>query len=77
MGDLEYIAKSCKEDKRLLKILKDVANMTKEEKEEFSRKVRSYFMDKNSEEDSQAYRFFKIVLENNNAERILKILGDD
>ncbi|ANQ53959.1 hypothetical protein XJ44_05900 [Thermosipho affectus] len=76
MGELEYIARNCRDDKRLLNIVEDIAKMTQEEKDEFANKMRSYFMNKNTEEDRSAYRFFKVVLENDNARKILEMLGD-
>ncbi|WP_126992663.1 hypothetical protein [Thermosipho globiformans] len=76
MNDLEYIAQSCRDDERLLNIVKDVANMSGEEREDFVKKVRQYFLGKNSEEDNNAYKFFKIILEDENARKILEILGE-
>lgn len=76
MNDLEYIAQSCRADERLLNIVKDVANMSGEEREDFAKKVRQYFLGKNSEEDNNAYKFFKIILEDENARKILEILGE-
>ena len=75
MDDLKYIAQNCKTDERLLNIVKDIAKMGEGEKKEFYNKIRQYFLGKNSEVDNNAYKFFKIVLDGDNAKKILEILG--
>ncbi|QTA37142.1 hypothetical protein JYK00_05155 [Thermosipho ferrireducens] len=75
MDELRAISDACKKDERLLKIVKDVAKMTPEEKEEFAIKVRKYFLLKNSEEDQEAYKFFKVILKDKNALKILEFIG--
>ena len=75
MDDLKYIAQNCKTDERLLNIVKDIAKMGEKEKKEFYNKIRQYFLGKNSEVDNNAYKFFKIVLDGDNAKKILEILG--
>ena len=69
---LREIVRACLEDERLLEIVRDVCSMDGQRREEFRMKVVSYFMDKTSEQDVQAYRFFKTILQGNNAEVILR-----
>ena len=69
---LDEIVRACLEDERLLKIVKDIAGMNDEEREEFREKVVRFFMNKADEADVQAYRFFRIVTEDGNAETILR-----
>ncbi len=69
---LDEIVRACLEDERLLKIVKDIAGMNDEERREFREKVVRFFMDKADEVDVQAYRFFRIVTEDGNAETILR-----
>ncbi len=72
MTAFEEIVKACLEDERLLDIVRNVARMSEGEREVFRRKVLRYFADKTSEVDVQAYRFFKFVLEDGNASKILE-----
>ncbi len=69
---LEHVVKSCIEDSRLLDIVRNVARMSEEEKEVFLKKVSLYFMNKSSEEDIEAYKFFKFILQGDNAKKILE-----
>ena len=69
---LEDVVKSCIEDSRLLDIVRNVARMSKEEKELFSKKVSLYFMNRSSEDDIEAYKFFKFILQNDNSKVILE-----
>jgi len=69
---LEYIVRSCIEDPRLLDIVRSIARMSEEEKDAFLKKVSLYFINKSSEEDIEAYKFFKFVIQNSNAKRILE-----
>ena len=72
---LKVVAESCKADERLMDIVKHVASMSDEDKEEFERKVKKYFLRKQTPEDLEAYRFFCVVLESDNAKMILELIG--
>ncbi len=69
---LDEVVRACIEDRRLLEIVKNIQRMTDEERDFFERKLSFYFMNRSSEEDVQSYRFFKYVLEGDNASRILE-----
>ncbi len=66
------VIKACIEDRRLLDIVRNIFRMSDEEREAFKRKLSIYFMDKFSDEDVNAFRFFRFVLEKNNAEKVLR-----
>ncbi|MCD6448990.1 MAG: hypothetical protein J7L34_00585 [Thermotogaceae bacterium] len=68
----EHVVKSCIEDSRLLDIVRNVARMSEEEKSVFLKKASLYFMNKSSEEDIEAYKFFKFILQENNAKGVLE-----
>ncbi len=67
----QEVVRACIEDKRLLDIVKSISKMTDEERSIFERKLSFYFMNRSSEEDVQSYRFFKYIMENDNAARVL------
>jgi hypothetical protein len=76
----EEIIKKTAYDSELKKIVYYIASMSDEQKEDFKKKLNLYFFDKNSENDVEAYRFYKVLLENNNAQvlqkEIKKILNE-
>jgi len=61
---LNEIIKAANEDERIRSIIVRLFSMTDEEREDFKRKVMLYFIDKDSDIDVEAFKFFKIVLEN-------------
>lgn len=61
---LNEIIKAANEDERIRSIIVQLFSMTDEEREDFKRKVMLYFIDKDSDIDVEAFKFFKIVLEN-------------
>jgi hypothetical protein len=67
---LEEIVSACLIDGRIREIVENITLMSKEKREEFKRKMNIYFAGRASDNDVQAYRFYKIVLEN--AEEILE-----
>lgn len=67
---LEEIVEACLIDGRIREIVENLASMDERERKEFERKMKVYFAGRTSEEDVQAYRFYKIVLES--AEEILR-----
>jgi len=71
------IASVCVQDRSLLEIVKHVASMSDEEKELFKTKVKAYFLNRTDETDLQAYEFFRLILEDKNAERVLKMLEEE
>ncbi|ODN30038.1 hypothetical protein [Fervidobacterium thailandense] len=73
MEDLRYIAEVCLNDERIYEIVSNIACMSEEQLREFKNKVIAYFMNKSSQDDMEAYKFYKIVLENDNAKKILEI----
>ncbi len=60
---LEEIVSACLIDGRIREIVQSIANMDEEERERFKKKIHIYFAGRTSDEDVQAYRFYKIVLE--------------
>ncbi len=70
------IAEACIHDERLLEVVKGIASMKETEKEFFKTKLKVYFLSKTEEADLQAYEFFRILLQENNAERVLELLKE-
>lgn len=62
--EVREIVKAMEEDSRIKVIVTQILKMSVEEREQFKKKVMYYFMDRNSEVDAEAFKFFKIVLEN-------------
>ncbi len=60
---LEEIISACLIDSRIRDLVESIASMSKEQREEFKKKMNIYFAGKSAEEDVQAYRFYKLVLE--------------
>lgn len=73
MEDLRYIAEVCLKDERIHEIVSNIARMDEEQLREFKSKVVAYFMNKSSQDDVEAYKFFRLVLEDDNAKKILEI----
>ncbi|MEN3041804.1 MAG: hypothetical protein ABDH59_00620 [Fervidobacterium sp.] len=71
--ELKIIAEACLNDERILEIVKNISNMSEEERIDFKSKVLKYFMKKNSPEDMEAYNFYKIILTENNAKKVVDI----
>ncbi|MGB9790759.1 MAG: hypothetical protein ACPLTP_09050 [Thermotoga caldifontis] len=74
---LLQIAKACAQDESLLAVVKHVASMNEEEKESFRVKVKMYFLNKTDEVDLQAYEFFRLILESDNAAQVLKLIEEE
>ncbi|MGB9795616.1 hypothetical protein [Fervidobacterium gondwanense] len=72
MEELKVIAHTCVSDERIYEIVSSVAQMSDDELSQFRTKVISYFMTKNSPEDKEAYRFYRILLEDQNAKKVLE-----
>ena len=64
--EVQQILNAMKEDSRIKAIVLQIIKMSSEERESFRKKVTYYFMNKNSEVDVEAFKFFKVVLENVN-----------
>ncbi|HBT38563.1 MAG: Uncharacterized protein XD58_0063 [Thermotoga sp. 50_1627] len=73
---LLQIANACAQDASLLEIVRHVASMSDEEKALFKTKVKVYFLNRTGEIDLQAYEFFRLILEDKNAERVLQMLEE-
>ena len=71
---LKSVVDACKIDRDLRNVVKNIALMSGEEKDLFLKKVKAYYLLKTDETDREAYRFYKVVLENNNAKIILQEL---
>jgi len=71
---LLQIARACVQDSSLFEIVRHVASMSDEERELFKTKIKVYFLNRTSEVDLQAYEFFRLILEDKNAERVLELL---
>lgn len=61
---LNEIVRVANEDERIKSIIIQLISMTSEEREDFKRKMMLYFIDKDSDVDVEAFRFFKLLLEN-------------
>ncbi len=72
LEELKIIAQTCTNDERIYEIVSSVAQMSDDELSQFRTKVISYFMTKNSPEDKEAYRFYRILLEDQNAKKVLE-----
>jgi|YelNatsi2bottle7_1022547.scaffolds.fasta_scaffold00412_2 predicted metal-binding transcription factor (methanogenesis marker protein 9) len=73
LEELRNIAEACLNDERIYDIINSISNMSEEELRDFRSKVINYFMNRNSPEDKEAYKFYKIVLEDKNAKKILEL----
>ncbi|MEN3007457.1 hypothetical protein [Pseudothermotoga sp.] len=73
---LLQIAEACLHDERLIEVVKSIASMAEVEKELFRTKLKVYFLNKTGETDLQAYEFFRILLQENNAKRVLELLKE-
>jgi len=67
----EEVVKKCSYDPELKKIVFYIASLSKEELTNFKKKLNLYFMNKSSSTDIEAYKFYKILIDSNNA-KILK-----
>lgn len=70
---LRIIAEACVNDERILEIVTNIANMSQEARNDFKSKVLSYFMKKTSPEDMEAYNFYKLILIEDNAKRVVEL----
>lgn len=70
---LRIIAEVCVNDERILDIVTNIANMSQEERDDFRSKVLNYFMKKTSSEDMEAYNFYKIILSEDNAKKVVEL----
>lgn len=61
---LNEIIRAANEDERIRSIIVQLFSMTDEEREVFKKKVMLYFIDKDSNADVEAFKFFKLVIEN-------------
>jgi len=61
---LNEIIRAANEDERIRSIIVQLFSMTDEEREVFKKKVMLYFIDKDSDVDVEAFKFFKLVIEN-------------
>jgi len=73
MEELKSIAQACTGDQRIYDIVVSIANMTEEEKSGFKSKVLAYFINRKSPDDVEAYKFYKLLLENQNAKKVLDL----
>lgn len=70
---LRIIAEACVNDDRILDIVINIANMSQKERNDFKSKVLNYFMKKTSPEDMEAYNFYKIILSEDNAKKVVEL----
>jgi len=76
MNVIQEIVEACKKDPRIRKIVEDIAAMDEKEREIFRKKVKAYFLSRTSSEDVEAYKFFKLILEETILKQILDKLND-
>lgn len=70
---IKIIAEACLNDERILEVIRNIADMSEEGRNDFKSKVLSYFMKKTSPEDIEAYNFYKIILNENNAKKVIEL----
>ena len=68
----DEIVKKCAYDPEMRKIIYYIASLADNEKENFKKKVNMYFMNKNTDNDTEAYKFYKVLLADKNAELLMK-----
>lgn len=73
MDELTQIAQACLIDDRISEVVKSISSMSEDELRDFRSRVVAYFMSRNSPEDVEAYKFYKIILEPGNAKRVMEI----
>lgn len=71
--ELRIIAKVCLTDHRILEIVTSISKMTEDERNSLRSKVFAYFMSKNTQEDMEAYNFYKIILSGSNAKKVFEL----
>lgn len=76
MDPIQGIVEACKEDPRIRKIVEEIAAMEEDEREIFRKKVKSYFLSRTSSEDVEAYKFFKLILNESILKQVLDRLSD-
>jgi len=76
MDPIQEIVETCKEDPRIRKIVEEIAAMEEDEREIFRKKVKSYFLSRTSSEDVEAYKFFKLILNESILKQVLDRLSD-
>ena len=59
--EINEIVRSCAEDENLRRVVLEIHSMTKEERNEFFKKMEAYFSQLSSSVDRQAYKFFSIL----------------
>ncbi|AMW32340.2 hypothetical protein SAMN04488510_10867 [Fervidobacterium changbaicum] len=73
MEELKAIASACITDNRIYEIVYTISRMSEGDLQNFRSKVVGYFMARNSPEDMEAYKFYKIILEDENAKKVLEL----
>ncbi|RKX50350.1 MAG: hypothetical protein DRP38_01285 [Thermotogae bacterium] len=76
MDPIQEIVEACREDPRIRKIVEEIAAMEDDEREIFRKKVKSYFLSRTSSEDVEAYKFFKLILNESILKQVLDRLSD-
>jgi|YelNatPaOPRAMG01_1025707.scaffolds.fasta_scaffold04430_2 hypothetical protein len=61
--EIKEIIRACAEDVNLRRIIFEIDRMCGEDRAIFGKKMDRYFFSKSSEEDLQAYKFFKTILD--------------
>jgi len=64
---LNEISIACTEDERLREILGRILSMNEKELKEFKTKLTIFYLDKKEIDDIQAFEFFKVLLDSQNA----------
>ncbi len=61
--EINEIVRACAEDKNLRRIVFQLEEMTEDQRSSFKLKMVNYFLGKNSDDDLQVYKFFKLILD--------------
>ncbi len=64
------IVKKCAYDPELKRIIYYIASLTSEKRDEFKKKLNLYFMNKNTEDDVEAFKFYKLLIDSDNAVKL-------
>ncbi|BBJ27471.1 hypothetical protein ATHSA_0340 [Athalassotoga saccharophila] len=61
--EIKEIVRACAEDMNLRRIVFQIEEMNEDQRSSFELKMVNYFLGKNSNDDLQVYKFFKLILD--------------
>lgn len=69
--EIKEIVKACAEDKNLRRIVFEIDGMREDQRSSFEVKMMNYFFGKNSPDDLQVYKFFKLILDDSVRNKVI------